>query len=360
MLVHICCSVDSHFFLEKLQHDFPDEKLTGFFYDPNIHPYSEYQLRYLDVKRSCKMLGIDLLEGEYDFEAWMVAVRGLENEPEKGARCEVCFDKRFSVSAEKALELGETKITTTLLVSPLKSQEQLKRVGDAFYAKNGVEFIAVDYRADGGTQDQSRVTKEEQLYRQDYCGCIYGLTMQRDQQKKLMDEMFSPISNQILPASIEERLAMYQKRMDLEDEDIAYKIIRHKFLNYRQYSCKLLKGKTQVIPAHALSYSYLPRKRAQGKVEYVLDNVHYMNREEVRFITLETFNEMAKSSFTSIKELIFNPLSFERELHVRQNIMPMAYDMTPIVVVEKIIEGKLTLNLNATTYDDMREYLRIV
>jgi len=216
MLVHICCSVDSHFFLEKLQNDYPDEKLTGFFYDPNIHPYSEYKLRYLDVQRSCKKLGIDLLEGEYDFENWMQAVRGLENEPEKGARCEVCFDKRFSVSAEKALELGEKKITTTLLVSPLKSQEQLKRVGDAFYEKNGVEFIAVDYRADGGTQDQSRVTKEEQLYRQDYCGCIFGLTMQRDQQERLMDEMFSPIANTILPASIEERLAMYEKRIGLK------------------------------------------------------------------------------------------------------------------------------------------------
>ena len=74
MLVHICCSVDSHFFLEKLQADYPEEKLTGFFYDPNIHPYSEYRLRYLDVQRSCKKLGIDLLEGEYDFETWMDAV----------------------------------------------------------------------------------------------------------------------------------------------------------------------------------------------------------------------------------------------------------------------------------------------
>ena len=92
MLVHICCSVDSHFFLEKLQADYPEEMLTGFFYDPNIHPYSEYRLRYLDVQRSCKKLGIDLIEGEYDYETWMDAVRGLEKEPEKGKRCEVCFD----------------------------------------------------------------------------------------------------------------------------------------------------------------------------------------------------------------------------------------------------------------------------
>ena len=357
MLVHICCSVDSHFFLEKLQTDFPDEKLTGFFYDPNIHPYSEYQLRYLDVQRSCKMLGIDLLEGEYYFENWMQAVRGLENEPEKGARCEVCFDKRFSVSAEKALELGETKITTTLLVSPLKSQEQLKRVGDAFYKKNGVEFVAVDYRADGGTQDQSRVTKEEQLYRQDYCGCIFGLTMQREQQDKLMDEMFSPISQQILPASIEERLKMYKKRMQLEDDGISYKIIRQKFLNYRQFNCKLLKGKTQVIPAHALAYSYLPRKRAQGKVEYERNLVHYMNREEVMFITLSHYNQLSHTTFNTVQELIFNTPSVESELSIRNQLIPLSYNLSPIIVVEEIISGKLTLTLDAKVYDDTKELL---
>ncbi len=357
MLVHICCSVDSHFFLEKLQHDFPDEKLTGFFYDPNIHPYSEYRLRYLDVQRSCKKLGIDLLEGEYDFENWMQAVRGLENEPEKGARCEVCFDKRFSVSAEKALELGEKKITTTLLVSPLKSQEQLKRVGDAFYEKNGVEFIAVDYRANGGTQDQSRVTKEEQLYRQDYCGCIYGLTMQRDQQEKLMDEMFSPVANTVLPASIEERLAMYEQRMQYEDEGIDYKIVRQKFLNYRQFSCTLLKGKTQVIPAHALAYSCLPRKRAQGKIEYSIDNVHYMNREEVSFITLAHFNTVAGTRFATINELIFNAPGMDAELKVRQALLPLPYSLSPLIVVDRIPEGKLTLHLDAKTYDDTKEIL---
>jgi len=343
--------------LEKLQKEYPDEKLTGFFYDPNIHPYSEYRLRYLDVQRSCKKLGIELLEGEYDFENWMAAVRGLEKEPEKGARCEVCFDKRFDVSAHKALALGEKKMTTTLLVSPLKSQEQLKRVGDAFHKKHGVEFIAVDYRANGGTQDQSRVTKEEQLYRQDYCGCIYGLTMQRDQQDRLMDEMFSPINKNILPASIEERLEMYTRRMEFEDEGRPYRIVRQKFLNYRQFSCRLLKGKSQDIPAHALAYSTLSRKRAQGKIEFALEGVHYMNRDEIRFITLEHYNELAQHRFKSIKELIYHTPSFEEELKVRQRIIALPYDLTPIIVVEKIPEGKLTLSLDAKTYEDTKEFL---
>lgn len=360
MLVHICCSVDSHFFLEKLQKDYPEEKLTGFFYDPNIHPYSEYQLRFLDVQRSCKKLGIDLLEGEYDYENWLQAVRGLEKEPEKGARCEVCFDKRFITSAKKALEIGESKITTTLLVSPLKSQEQLKRVGDEFHAKHGVEFIAVDYRSGGGTQDQSRVTKEEQLYRQDYCGCIFGLTMQRDQQDKLMDEMFSPISNTILPASIEERLSMYTKRNALEDEGIAYKIIRQKFLNYRQFSFKVTQGKTQILPAYALSYSTLPRKRAQGRVEFEDKNIHYFNREEIKFITLESFNTLAKTDYKDIKTLIFNPPSFEEEFEIRTAINHSNYDLTPIIVLESISNSKLTIELDAKTYEDTKEKLIII
>jgi len=360
MLVHICCSVDSHFFLEKLQADYPQEKLTGFFYDPNIHPYSEYQLRLLDVERSCKKLGIDLIEGEYDYENWLQAVRGLENEPEKGARCEVCFDKRFITSAKKALEIGEDKITTTLLVSPLKSQEQLKRVGDEFYAKHGVEFIAVDYRSGGGTQDQSRVTKEEQLYRQDYCGCIFGLTMQREQQDKLMDEMFSPISGQTLPASIEERLELYTRRNLLEDEGKRYKIIKQKFLNYRQFSCKLIEGKRENIPAYALSYSTLPRKRAQGRIEFSIDTLHYLNREEVKFITLQEFNTLAQTQYKNINELIFSPPSFEKELQLRQKLLKTPYDLTPLIVVEKISEKKLTLQLDAKTYEDVKEKLIII
>lgn len=343
--------------MEKLQHDYPNEKLTGFFYDPNIHPYSEYQLRLLDVQRSCKKLSIDLLEGEYDFEAWMQAVKGLEKEPEKGARCEVCFDKRFDVSAHKALELGEKKMTTTLLVSPLKSQEQLKRVGDAFYKNHGVEFIAVDYRSGGGTQDQSRVTKEEQLYRQDYCGCIFGLTMQREQQDRLMDEMFSPISNQVLPASIEERLEMYKYRMELEEDNISYKIIKQKFLNYRQFNFTVTEGKNRNIPAYALSYSMLPRKKAQGRIEFKDKNIHYFNKEEIKFVTLAYFNATCKTNYKEIKELIFNAPSFEEELKFRNTLTCTNYDLTPIIVVEKISDEKLTITLDAKTYEDTKEKL---
>ncbi len=356
MLVHICCSVDSHFFIEKLQSEYPDEKLTAFFYDPNIHPYSEYKLRLLDVERSCKKLGIELIEGEYDYENWLEAVRGLEREPEKGERCMVCFDRRFEVSATKALELGEKSMTTTLLVSPKKSQEQLIKSGEAFYKTHGVEFIAFDYRKDGGTTDQSRVSKEQKLYRQDYCGCIYGLSMQREQQDKLLDELFSPLNQAILPASIEERLELYSHRMNLEDRDLGYEITRERFLNYRVLRSYITVDK-KITPSYPLIYSNINNKRASGAIEFELENQFYLNRQEVRFITLEYFNTLANSSFSSVKELYFNHLNIQKELEIRYRLSQNPLNLSAIFVVDEIPRGKIEIYHDAKIYEDTRELL---
>jgi hypothetical protein len=357
MLVHICCSVDSHFFIEKLQQEFPDEKLIGFFYDPNIHPYSEYQLRLLDVQRSCKKLSIELIEGPYDYENWLNAVRGWENEPEKGKRCEVCFDRRFEVSAYKALELGEKTMTTTLLVSPKKSQEQLKRSGDAFYATHGVQFIAFDYRKNGGTNDQGRVSREQQLYRQDYCGCLYGLTMQRNQQHRLMDEMFSPIGHQILPASIEERLELYKKRMALEDQGIDYQIIKERFYNYRLLNASVTVG-LEVIPSYPLFYSTINRTSTEGKIAFEREGQFFLNREEVRFITLDTFTTLTASSYTNTLELMFNPPFIETEIALRVHLTHSPFNTSAIIVVDTIPTTKTVLILETKMYEDTRETLR--
>lgn len=342
--------------MEKLQQEFPDEKLVGFFYDPNIHPYSEYQLRLLDVERSCKKLGIELIEGPYDFENWMDAVRGLEKEPEKGSRCEVCFDKRFEVSAHKALELGEKSMTTTLLVSPLKSQEQLKKSGDAFHATHGVEFIAFDYRKNGGTNDQGRVSREQQLYRQDYCGCLFGLTMQRDQQHRLMDEMFSPLTRQILPASIEERLELYTRRNELEDQGTPYRIIKERFLNYRLIRSSLKVG-SEIVPSYPLFYSTINRTQAQGNIDFEIDGQFFMNREEVRLITLDTFNTLSASSYKSTQELMFNAPSVETEIALRTQLTNNPFNTSAIIVVDEIPTEKISLLLETKNYEDTREKL---
>ncbi|MBV5321325.1 MAG: epoxyqueuosine reductase QueH [Sulfuricurvum sp.] len=354
MLVHICCSVDSHFFIEKLQQEYPDEKLIGFFYDPNIHPYSEYRLRLLDVERSCQKLGIELIEGEYDFENWMDAVRGLEKEPEKGSRCEVCFDRRFEVSAHKAIELGESTMTTTLLVSPKKSQEQLIRSGEAFEASHGIKFIPFDYRKNNGTADQGRVAKEHQLYRQDYCGCLYGLSMQRDQQHRLMDEMFSPVSKQILPASIEERLELYTRRNELEDQGIPYRILKERFYNYRLMRASV-KIAGDVIPSYPLFYSTINRPSTEGKIDFEIDGQFFLNREEVRFITLDTFNTLTTSSYKNTKELMFNAPSVETEIALRTQLADSPFNTSAIIIVDTIPTEKISLLLETKTYEDTKE-----
>lgn len=356
MLVHICCSVDSHYFLQKLKEDYPEEELTGFFYDPNIHPYSEYYLRLLDVKRSCKILGIELIEGDYDVEKWLSLVKGWESEPEKGERCGICFDRRFEVSAHKAKELGEATYTSTLLTSPKKSLTQLQVAGDALGKELGVSFLAPDYRKDNGTQQQNILAKEDSLYRQDYCGCLYALNIQRDQQQKLADELFVPVSKQIQPESIEERIEMYEKRWQLEEENKPYKIVKQRFLNWR-LTAGWLKVRKEIKPAHFLPYSSIKNEYSRGKIEYHIGNVYHMNRDEVRFITLKTYNSLMGTAYNNVTELIFNTPSFANEVALRTRLAPAPYDISVILVVDIIPDKKIELRCQSRTYDDVKEVL---
>lgn len=356
MLVHICCSVDSHFFLLKLQETYPKEKLIGFFYDPNIHPYSEYRLRLLDVKRSCQKLGVALIEGEYDTHNWLEVVKGLEHEPEKGVRCSVCFDRRFEISARKAQELEEKQFTSTLLTSPKKSLSQLKKAGDMLAQQYGLEFLAPDYRKASGTQEQNQLAKEEALYRQDYCGCLFGLTMQRDQQEKLADELFVPLSKQIQPESIEERIALYEKRWEYEEKEIPHKIIKQRFLNWRLLR-GMLRVRNEVVPAHFIPYSTLKGEYSRGKIEYQIGDLHYMNRDEVRFITLADYNRLCKTHYESITQLIFTPPPYEQECLLRYHLEPDPYSLSVILVVETIPDKKIEILCQSKTYSDVREVL---
>lgn len=354
MLVHICCSVDSHYFLEKIQEEFPNEELVGYFYDPNIHPYSEYRLRYLDVEYSCKKLGIKLLEGAYNLEEWLKKVKGMEHLPEKGDRCTVCYDDRLDTTVKKALELGHKRFTSTLLISPKKSQEKLEKIGGRLSQETGLEFIFRDYRSGSGTQIQGQKVKEHSLYRQNYCGCLFGLTPQRQAQKKIMDEMFSPISRQILPESIEERLELYKKRNTLEEQEKKYKIIKQRFLNYRLLDAKVSVAK-KIVPSYILCYSTINRNKINGRIEYEKEGINYLNRDEVKILSLDTFNKLANTSYSCVKDLMYSPSSFNEELQIRNKIVNSPYDLSAVIVLDKIEDEKYEIELNATTYDDVKE-----
>lgn len=309
------------------------------------------------MQRSCRMLGIELIEGKYDTHNWLEAVRGFENEPEKGARCAICFDRRFEITAQKAQELSQKTFTSTLLTSPKKSLKQLKHAGDALGEKFGIEFIAPDYRKASGTQEQNILAKQDALYRQDYCGCLFGLTIQREQQQKLADELFSPLSKQIQPESIEARIELYEQRWLYEEQKIEYKIVKERFLNWRQEH-GLLKIKKETIPAHFLPYSTLKSTYTRGKIDVQIGDLHYMNRDEVKFITLDTYNQLAQTNYVTVKELIFNTPLFEKELKIRNQLIHNAYDLSLIVVVDVIPTQKIEIAYKSHIYEDVKEVLR--
>ncbi|RUM59122.1 MAG: hypothetical protein DSY66_04925 [Persephonella sp.] len=179
ILVHICCGVDAVYPLRKLKEDFPNSKIVGYFYDPNIHPEEEYELRWLETKRVCDDLNIECIKGDYDLDIWLEKTKGLENEPERGERCSVCHDLRLEKTAKLAKELGFNKITTVLMMSPKKDFQVLKSIGEKTAKEYGLEFLAIDFRKGGGIEKMNKLSKEMEIYHQNYCGCLFALFQQR-------------------------------------------------------------------------------------------------------------------------------------------------------------------------------------
>ena len=357
MLIHLCCAVDAGYFLKKLQEDYQNEKIIGFFYDPNIQPYNEYLLRMRDTKRICSRLGIEMIEGDYNYEYWLQKVSGYENEPEKGIRCSICFDVSLEETAKVAKKLGHNKISTSLLMSPMKSKEQLSNVGKMIKRVYDIDFIIKDYAKKGGHQAQQEMAKESQVYRQDYCGCIFGLIPQRaDRGENRPDELYSPITNQILPASIEERLEFYNKRDEYDNKKIKYKIIKENFLNYRLLSGKV-SVKKETIPSYILFYSYLERKNG-GRIEFEKNGIYHLNRMQIKFISLKTFNKLLNKTYSSIYDIYKNPPTIEEEIKIRETLLNEKYNLTPLIVLENIpIDKRIDVEIESKIYPDNKEVL---
>ncbi|WP_276883370.1 epoxyqueuosine reductase QueH [Campylobacter cuniculorum] len=357
MLVHICCSVDSHYFIQELKRIYPKEKLVAYFYDPNIHPYSEYELRFLDVKRSCDKLKIKLYKGEYEYEKWLNAVKGYEDEPEKGARCEICFDFRMKGSAQLAFKLGEKKLTTTLLMSPKKDLEQLKKALEKECKPYGIEFLAVDFRKNGGSTRQFKLAKEDKLYHQNYCGCIYGLKKQKEN-KAFIDELMSPISRQILPASIEARIALYKKVRSLEKKGIPFELSREKFLNYRLLKA-LIKINNQAVKAHILFYSHFKNAWTKFSLDNDFKGIYKSLKDEMIFLDFEYFNALCKNKFKNYENFLEKPLSIKQEIKLRQKLLE-AYNLSPIIILKQIPKGRYEISAKSEIYFDTKEKIALL
>lgn len=176
LLLHACCAPCSSHCLEFLSKYF---KITVFYYNPNISPKEEYLLRINEIKRFVKEFKgeneITLVEGNYEPERFFHAVKGLEKEPEGGKRCEVCFRLRLSEAAKIAKELNADYYTTTLSISPLKNAGLLNEIGKEEGSKLGVSHLPSDFKKKGGYPRSIELSREYNLYRQNFCGCVYSL-----------------------------------------------------------------------------------------------------------------------------------------------------------------------------------------
>ncbi len=171
VLVHICCAPDASHGVPALGDRFD---VTGFFYNPNVHPREEFRKRLratLDLREKAPF---PLMVGEGGGEAWEEAVRGMEDEPERGRRCEACVRLRLRETARKAAELGIPAFGTVLTVSPRKDAAMVNRVGREEGERSGIRFVEADLKKGDGYLKSVRASKEMGLYRQRYCGCRYS------------------------------------------------------------------------------------------------------------------------------------------------------------------------------------------
>lgn len=174
VLLHSCCAPCSAAILEWLTvHDYAP---TVFFCNPNIFPREEYDVRKNECVRYCKSLGIPFLDADYDHALWRDAVKGLENEPERGARCRVCFGIRLEATAMTAERLGIELFTTTLAGSRWKRLDQIREAGQEAAARHpGTTYWDKDWKKGGLQERRSVLLKENGFYNQLWCGCEFSI-----------------------------------------------------------------------------------------------------------------------------------------------------------------------------------------
>ena len=174
LLMHSCCAPCAGEIMEAVAASGIDT--TIYFYNPNIHPREEYEIRKEENIRYAEKLGFDFIDADYDKENWFERVKGLEDEPERGERCTVCFDMRFERSALFANENGFDVFATTLGISRWKDLNQINGAGlRAANKYNNVTFWDFNWRKQGGSSRMLEISKQEKFYKQEYCGCVFSL-----------------------------------------------------------------------------------------------------------------------------------------------------------------------------------------
>lgn len=173
LLLHVCCGPDATVPLMDLKKDY---EVIGFWYDPNIQPKKEYTKRMKEFAKVCKIEGVEWVEWEYDVKNFFQRIKWLEHTPEKWEKCTECYDMRLEKTAELAKDMDIQYWTSTLNTSPHKDLEKMFELWDKHSMKDNLEFLKIAFRKNGGFQRSVDYTKKHNIYRQDYCGCVYSDT----------------------------------------------------------------------------------------------------------------------------------------------------------------------------------------
>ena len=174
LLLHSCCAPCEGEVLETLIYS--GIQPTVFFYNPNIHPKKEYEIRKAEDQKFCEKIGVEHVDVDYDVRNWFERVKGLEWEPERGARCTSCFDMRFERTALFAHENNFTLFSSSLGISRWKNMNQINSCGLRAAARyENLKYWTYNWRKSGGSQRMIEISKREGFYQQEYCGCVYSL-----------------------------------------------------------------------------------------------------------------------------------------------------------------------------------------
>ncbi len=174
VLMHSCCAPCAAELMEAMV----EAKIpySIFFYNPNIHPKKEYEIRKQENIRFAKKHNIEFIDADYDMDAWFERTKGQEYEPERGKRCTTCFDMRFERTALYAHENGFPVITSSLGISRWKNMDQINDCGiRAAKPYDGLDYWTYNWRKQGGSERMYQISKQENFYQQEYCGCVYSL-----------------------------------------------------------------------------------------------------------------------------------------------------------------------------------------
>jgi predicted adenine nucleotide alpha hydrolase (AANH) superfamily ATPase len=175
LLLHSCCAPCSSYVLEYLANYF---KITVFYYNPNIYPEKEYRRRVQEqinfIQEFKTKNKVEFIEGKYDSESFYRSAKGMEDEKEGGSRCTVCFELRLREVAIMAKSGNYDYFTTTLSISPHKDVKRLNNIGGELSKEYGVNYLFSDFKKKEGYKRSIELSKEYNLYRQDYCGCIFS------------------------------------------------------------------------------------------------------------------------------------------------------------------------------------------